>query len=450
LAAAAVFAMLSMPAEAGAQTTRYASATGSGAACIQGNPCSLDTAVEGASVADGDEAILAPGTYTNLAGDFLNVLDAINIHGQAGSPRPVIQENAFQSTFFVNANATISHLEVENSGTGGALALSGFGAGGINVTDVIARTAHSNDFTCRLLNVTMRDTICRNVGTGDAVGFNGDFANAVLMRNVTIVSTGGDAIDLAGGGTFTNMPWDLKNVIARGGASSDVDIRATLNVAMGSIAITLANSNYDTESDSPGATITDPGTGTNQMAAPQFVDEATGDLHQLASSPTRNAGVADMLGSSDLDGDPRTLEGIPDIGADEFAPDGDGDGVPDYADNCVSQPGPSSNAGCPETGGGDGGDAIPPDTTITDGPSGKTKKKSATIAFSGSDVRAVASFQCKLDSGSFESCTSPKTYSGLKKGSHTVSVRAVDTADNVDLTPATRTWTVKKKKRKKK
>ena len=32
-------------------------------------------------------------------------------------------------------------------------------------------------------------------------------------------------------------------------------------------------------------------------------------------------------------------------------------------------------------------------------PSGKTKKKSATFAFSGTDARAVASFQCKLDGG---------------------------------------------------
>jgi hypothetical protein len=98
---------------------------------------------------------------------------------------------------------------------------------------------------------------------------------------------------------------------------------------------------------------------------------------------------------------------------------------------------------------GPAADTSPPDTTITDGPSGKVKSKTATFAFSGTDARAVAGFQCKLDGGSFEPCSSPKTYSGLKKGSHTVEVRAVDGAGNVDPTPATRSWKIKKKKKKK-
>ena len=93
-------------------------------------------------------------------------------------------------------------------------------------------------------------------------------------------------------------------------------------------------------------------------------------------------------------------------------------------------------------------DAAPPDTTITDGPPGRTKKRSATIAFSGSDAREVAGFECRLDGGAFEACASPKTYAGLKKGAHTVEVRAVDVAGNVDATPASHAWKVKKKRKK--
>ena len=92
---------------------------------------------------------------------------------------------------------------------------------------------------------------------------------------------------------------------------------------------------------------------------------------------------------------------------------------------------------------------VPPDTTITGGPDGKTRKKKATFTYTGTDASGVSGFQCKLDDGAFESCGASKTYTGLKKGRHTFSVRAVDTAGNVDPTPATRTWKVKKKRKRK-
>ena len=45
-----------------------------------------------------------------------------------------------------------------------------------------------------------------------------------------------------------------------------------------------------------------------------------GDFHQLAASPTRDAGVADSLtGATDIDGEPRCMGTAPDIGGDEFA-----------------------------------------------------------------------------------------------------------------------------------
>jgi len=47
-----------------------------------------------------------------------------------------------------------------------------------------------------------------------------------------------------------------------------------------------------------------------------------------------------------------------------------------------------------------------------------------------------------MDAAAYASCTSPVTYSGLAIGSHTFRVRAVDTASNVDPTPAGLTWTV--------
>ncbi len=89
------------------------------------------------------------------------------------------------------------------------------------------------------------------------------------------------------------------------------------------------------------------------------------------------------------------------------------------------------------------GDTTPPDTTITDGPKSKTKKKTATFSFTSTE--AGSTFECKLDDGNFEPCTSPKDVK-VKKGKHTFEVRAKDAAGNVDPTPASQSWKVKKKK----
>src|SRR5215210_6316107 len=87
-----------------------------------------------------------------------------------------------------------------------------------------------------------------------------------------------------------------------------------------------------------------------------------------------------------------------------------------------------------------GVDTTPPETTIDSGPSGTFTNPSASFTFSSNE--AGSTFECKLDAGTFGSCSSPKSYSGLSDGSHTFSVRATDGAGNLDATPATRTWTV--------
>jgi len=76
--------------------------------------------------------------------------------------------------------------------------------------------------------------------------------------------------------------------------------------------------------------------------------------------------------------------------------------------------------------------------TLT-GPSSPTSSTSAQIGISHGE--AGVSFLCKLDAEAEEPCTSPKTYTGLAAGSHTVSVRARDAAGNTS-TAATHGWTI--------
>ena len=75
------------------------------------------------------------------------------------------------------------------------------------------------------------------------------------------------------------------------------------------------------------------------------------------------------------------------------------------------------------------------DSFTGDWPSSTT----ATIEFSSSDTEAT--FQCKLDDGAYESCTSPRTYQDLSEGNHTFKVKAISST-GTELIPASYDWLV--------
>ncbi len=87
-----------------------------------------------------------------------------------------------------------------------------------------------------------------------------------------------------------------------------------------------------------------------------------------------------------------------------------------------------------------GADSLPPQTTITAGPSGTTGDSTPSFSFSSNE--GGSTFQCKVDSGSFALCSSPKTVAALADGPHTFQVRARDPGGNLDLSPATRAFDV--------
>jgi hypothetical protein len=87
-------------------------------------------------------------------------------------------------------------------------------------------------------------------------------------------------------------------------------------------------------------------------------------------------------------------------------------------------------------------DVTPPDTTIDSSPAALSTNSAPEFLFSGSDANDITGYQCKLDTAEFSARTSPLALSGLSDGAHTFQVRAIDTAGNLDPSPASYTWIV--------
>jgi hypothetical protein len=110
-----------------------------------------------------------------------------------------------------------------------------------------------------------------------------------------------------------------------------------------------------------------------------------------------------------------------------------------------TDPSPASRTFTVTSGGGSpGGDSSPPDTLIDSAPKKKVAKKKAKFAFHSTE--AGSTFQCSLDGAAFAPCSSPLKLK-VGKGKHTLRVRAVDAAGNVDPTPAKHRWKRKPKRR---
>jgi hypothetical protein len=79
-----------------------------------------------------------------------------------------------------------------------------------------------------------------------------------------------------------------------------------------------------------------------------------------------------------------------------------------------------------------------PTTTINTQPSNPSSSNSAVFTFSADET---ATFQCKLDSGSYAGCTSGISYGSLTDGSHTFSVQATNNGTGTGAA-ASYSWTV--------
>jgi hypothetical protein len=292
--------LLAAPAAADA-ARRYADPNGSTTSpqCAQADPCRIDRAVNAA--ADGDEVVIAPGTYKITTP--LKPHGAVDIHGDVdySAPRLVAAATLNESVIAAPAG-TLRHLSIDAAATGKlALVLRGGVADGLIVNAAADAATIVASSTRTVLRNSVIQTSGSSGGTSALELADHDDGDEIDVRNVTVMATGGSA---------TGIECDLQkgraslvNTLVRGGG---YDIKAAGGC-------TAAFSNFRPAFSSGLA----PGTG-NQSAEPLFADS---DYRPAAGSPTIDAGAAvDLMGSADIDADPRTLDAAPDIGADEVPP----------------------------------------------------------------------------------------------------------------------------------
>lgn len=155
----------------------------------------------------------------------------------------------------------------------------------------------------------------------------------------------------------------------------------------------------------------------NIDADPLFTSDLLGEFSLRPGSPAIDSSFSPALAAgestTDLAGNPRVLDG-----------NGDGDAARDMgAFEAPAVPVPP--------------DTTPPNTVILPGAKHKLKAGPHGYLFKASftATEAASSFQCRVDTGKFASCSSP-FQKRLAAGVHVFEVRAVDAAGNVDPTPA--------------
>jgi hypothetical protein len=324
--------------------TRYAvpGGTAGDAMCLSpAAGCSLNEVLENV-IATGDEVVVTPGNYDlGTQGVYMKSgPTSVNVHGEDGQPRPTIFSTPTigGTTFATCPNTScagdgkvLRHLRIENRGNGSALYfVGGTPADPLVVDDVVAIGGASNA-SAAIFAVAMPPAISaasiRNTtayAPSPAPNTNAIISELSLtLRNVTAVAPAANGVGMIQTGNCepgdcsANATSTVVNSILSGGLA---DVRTTVSAigcgtgCVGNLAIDY--SNFDQIANCTGCTTSAPGSAHNQTAAPLLVDFAGGDFHQLAGSPTVDAGVDDPAnGTADLDGNPRTLGAATDIGA---------------------------------------------------------------------------------------------------------------------------------------
>lgn len=352
-------------------TTRYVSLTGSHTPPYT----SLATAandIQSAVTAsvNGDLILVDDGTY--LLTTRIPVTKGVTIRSINGATFAIVDGNGVTKCFEINhVDAVLDGLTVRNgynpsSFGGGIQIISGGTVQWCIITDNQARdgggVAIDNSGLvqfCRIYDNLASDNGSSGYGGGVRLLNGGDVMNCEVYDNVSVKYGGG--INIWNSGNVYNC------VLVHNNAPNGAGIRTRNNgkVYNSIIYDNTGGVNYEVSGSgyhyyhcctSPALPA---GYSTNCISTPPlFVSMAPGseDFHLQAASPCIDAGLNQgwMATATDLDGNPRIVNGVVDMGCYEYAipapVDTDGDGVPDVDDDYPTDPDRAFNCYFPASG----------------------------------------------------------------------------------------------------
>ncbi len=423
-------------------------------------PATIPLAIQVAAVDGLDSVIrIGPGTYTDGPYVFDGTSSSLTVQGSnngSGANATILQGGA-TSPYVAATSATLRNFRVLLSGSGrvgvtisGSTALAQNvivsdtpGAVASNAVGIRTQGANVQSSTVRLeraagntgIESTGTSVVSRvTTRTSDvgvvAVGGALDIDNSVIdlgasaptgLRAGTPASSGPVDVDakhltVVGSAAGSRGVWSfsdkgavttsvtLDNSIVRGPAQS---VSATASGG-GAADLDVNASDYQTEQETGGTV--DPAPTGNLDVDPAFIAPADENYALRSGSPVVDRAAQQLSIGPDRDGNAHNF-------------DGDGNGSP-----------------VPDMGAYELRDITAPRTSITGGPAPVSNDNTPLFQFR-ADEDGVT-YQCQLDGGAFQPCTSPVTTTPLPDGTHTFAVRATDAVFNVEATPATRSFTV--------
>jgi hypothetical protein len=309
LATIALCAISALPASPASAADRYVTPGGTNATnCPQVDPCTLATGINNAVSGDVVHVDGDSGIYQGVTAP-LTIAAGVTVLGEGvAMPRVAF---ASPGNMSVSESGSVVRLDLGMDYPGVALLVAGVASQ--------VRVELSTGLPMRVEGL-VRDSFARSEN-GDAIVALGKRAK---LRNVTALATGANstAINYIGAPSPGCGPVDaieIRNTIARG-AQHDLRARNTnSDCALSGAVLDVGHSNFRGGAVDLGLLDALLDAGGNQTSVDPLL--AADGFHQLAGSPTIDAGIATPEnGPADIDGEARLHGAAPDIGADEYHP----------------------------------------------------------------------------------------------------------------------------------